>query len=470
MIRFGSLERVLTGPALPQFHSRVMKRMYNAPTEPNSGRQPLRVAIVGSGPGGFYTTDRLFKKFEVGEVKVDMFERFPIPHGLVRYGVAPDHPEVKVGAKLPLELLRGRYDALVLAYGSMRDKKLSVLGENIAGVVSARSFVNWYNGSPDCLGWEAPDLTRSDTAVIFGQGNVALDLARILLTPIDTLAKTDITSSSLEALSKSTIHHVHIIGRRGPLQVSFTAKELREMFLLPDTKLHIDTALLSSQLELNKEAVAKSRSLMRLMSLLDKGVRENNAKFQVGAPKSCHFTFLRSPLEFRGDPALQKVILGVNVLEGMPPTATLTPAKETIDCGLALRAIGYQALPMPNLPFDYRSGKIPNEFGRVSSSSPESAGIYVSGWLKTGPVGVIATTVIHSHETADTIRADFIAGKLSSGRPGLTLANLREAGLMPTSYADWKRLEKHEFDAGLRFNKPREKVVEVEEMLRIINA
>ncbi|KAJ9053560.1 NADPH-adrenodoxin reductase [Entomophthora muscae] len=472
----------------------IVFRKYSAistPT-PKADATPLRVAIVGSGPGGFYTAGRLFKNFPSGGVLVDMFEKIPIPHGLVRYGVAPDHPEVKlvinkfdevashkgfrffgnveVGTQLPVELLRSQYDAVVMAYGAAADKSLGVPGETLEGVLSARSFVNWYNGSPEQFGAIAPNLTSSDTAVIFGQGNVALDLARILLSPVDVLAKTDITSDSLEMLSKSTIKHVHIVGRRGPLQAAFTAKELREIFSLPDTKIHLDPSLLNYQLESNKEVIAKNRPLSRLMALLTKGYKENCAKFNDKPTKSCHFTFLRSPLEFCGDKTVQKVHLGVNTLEGQPPKAILTDAREWIDSGLVLRAIGYRSLPLANIPFDSSSGRVPNQFGRVLGEASEVSGLYVSGWLKTGPVGVIATTLMHAHETADIIYSDFKQGTLVPGRPGLSVKSFSDARLNPTSYIDWKRLEQHEFEAGARLNKPREKVIDVAEMIKIINS
>lgn len=258
-----------------------------------------------------------------------------------------------------------------MAYGAVADKSLGVPGEDLEGVWSARSFVNWYNGSPDHFGLAAPNLTGSDTAVIFGQGNVALDMARILLSPLEALAKTDITAEALQVLSKSTIKHVHIIGRRGPLQAAFTAKELREIFALPDTKVHMDLSLLHSQLESNKDAVAKDRPLSRLMALLGKGYKENCAKFASGASKSCHFTFLRSPIEFGGDERVNRVLLGVNALEGVPPKAILTEVRESIGCGLVLRAIGYRSLPLAGLPFDAKSGKVPNEFGRVAEAAHE---------------------------------------------------------------------------------------------------
>ncbi|KNC80953.1 hypothetical protein SARC_06702 [Sphaeroforma arctica JP610] len=222
-------------------------------------RAPLRVCVVGSGPGGFYTAQRLAKVIE--DVEIDIFERLPVPYGLVRFGVAPDHPEVKnvihhfdrlmtenkkvrflgnvnVGVDVTMGDLRKHYSAVVLAYGADDDKQFGIKGEDAQGVVSARSFVGWYNGAPEHAQLQV-DLSKVESVVILGQGNVALDCARLLLAPVSELAKTDVCTHAVRALEKSSIRKVHIVGRRGPMQAAFTIKELREMTKLPDTTVYM---------------------------------------------------------------------------------------------------------------------------------------------------------------------------------------------------------------------------------------
>ncbi|OZJ02810.1 hypothetical protein BZG36_04272 [Bifiguratus adelaidae] len=344
-------------------------------------QSPVRLAVIGSGPAGFYTASRVLK--DVEDVQVDMYEALPVPHGLVRFGVAPDHPEVKhkfdevatdprfgfignatIGKDFTLEDLKSHYDGIVLAYGASEDRRLGIENEDTPGVFSARAFVGWYNGLPIHRDLE-PDLTRTDTAVIIGQGNVALDIGRILLSPVDMLRKTDITEYALEALSKSRIKRVHIVGRRGPLQVAFTAKELREMMTLPDVGFDTDYELLSSQLAAGSDLMSRNRALKRLMGILEKG---SKTPFDT-ASKSWSLQFLRSPTKIHSGPdgRVSGITYELNQLQGPPEKAKAVGTGQFEDqaCGLVFRSIGYKSIALEGLPFNQQSGTVPNEYGKV---------------------------------------------------------------------------------------------------------
>ncbi|KAF9948555.1 hypothetical protein BGZ70_002173 [Mortierella alpina] len=438
-----------------------------------------------------------------------MFEALPVPHGLVRFGVAPDHPEVKnvintfdevaenpnftfigntsVGtyvtpgskkADLEISELRPHYDAILLSYGAHEDRLLGVPNEqSLKGVMAARSFVGFYNGLPSEQGLEV-DLSQSETAVVIGQGNVALDVARILLSPLDELKKTDLTEKTIRILEKSRVKHVHVIGRRGPLEVAFTAKELREMLHLPNTTFHMDQDLLASEMERAGKTLDRPRK--RLMGLLEKGIKES----KPDQPKSWSLQFLRSPLGFTGTDEssgsqLKAIELGINRLEGENNSrkAVATGAKESLECGLAFRSIGYKSVGIQGVPFDERKGVVPNMDGKVLDAEQNIVpGLYASGWLKRGPIGVIATTMADAYQTADTIIADWTIGKPmltadSTPKEGCKslLELLHSKGHRTVSYKDWKKIEQKEFDLGAKVGKPREKFLTVEEMLKVLD-
>ncbi|KAG2171464.1 hypothetical protein INT43_009125 [Umbelopsis isabellina] len=464
-----------------------------------SGR-PLQVAIIGSGPAGFFTAHRVLK--DIADVKIDMYESLPVPHGLVRFGVAPDHPEVKNvmnkfdevatddrftflgnvhvgGSELPLAELKPHYDAIVFSYGASEDRRLNIPGEDLKNVFSARAFVGWYNGLPLHRDLQ-PDLDNTDTAVVIGQGNVALDIARLLLSPIDQLRKTDLTAYALEALSKSRIKHVHVVGRRGPLQAAFTAKELREQMKLPGVQFHTDIPLLQNELTAGASYLSKTRPLKRLMSILEKEIA--SPAHQTG-DKSWNLDFLRSPTKILPDSSnttVQAIEYEINRLEGPPNACKAIGTGEFTrqDCGLVLRSIGYKSIALEGVPFDEALGRVPNQYGKVMDKDNEVPGMYTAGWLKRGPTGVIATTMTDAYETADTIAADFKEGKpflgdvdgigYKSGSQGLA-EHFRQQSVKPISYIDWKLIEKMEFEAGLKTGKPREKFGRIEEMLAVLN-
>ncbi|KAF8924857.1 hypothetical protein EDD21DRAFT_368452 [Dissophora ornata] len=481
-----------------------------APADGERAKRPFRVAVIGSGPGGFYTAHRILKN--VPEASIDMYEALPVPHGLVRFGVAPDHPEVKnvmhtfdevaqnpnftfigntsVGtyitpgsekADLEISDLRAHYDAILLAYGAHEDRLLGVPNEqSLKGVMAARSFVGFYNGLPSEQGLEI-DLSQSETAVVIGQGNVALDVARILLTPLEELRKTDLTEKMIKILERSRVKHVHVVGRRGPLEVAFTAKELREMLQLPDTTFHMDRDLLASEMERAGKTLERPRK--RLMGLLEKGIKES----KPDQPKSWSLLFLRSPLGFTGQnnqgqgqgQQLKTIELGINRLEGADSSqrAVATGEKESLDCGLAFRSIGYKSVGVQCVPFDERKGIVPNMDGKVVDADQNIVpGLYASGWLKRGPIGVIATTMADAYQTGDTIISDWVNGRpmlngssshKEGGKPILEL--LHSKGHKTVSYEDWKKIEQKEIDLGAKAGKPREKFLTVEEMLKVLD-
>ncbi|KAJ2716748.1 NADPH-adrenodoxin reductase [Coemansia spiralis] len=474
------------------------------------------LAVVGGGAAGFYAAGRILSRSS--QARVDIFERLPTPYGLVRFGVAPDHPEVKnctakfaqvaadprvryfgnveVGssssggpaARLPLEAVRASYDGVVLAYGAARDRHLGIPGEQGAdghkGVVSARQFVAWYNGLPEAQDL-APDLTSFDRVVVIGHGNVALDCARILLTPPDSLAGTDITEQALAALRRSRIRHVEMAGRRGPLQVAFTTKELREMTKLPGLRILCDRELLTKECEApaGKEHIAASRPLKRTLDLLLKHAEPLGAATQTD-DKTLTLSFLRSPAEVLynqvrdGRSVPQLVRFRINQLTGAPGAARAVPTEAMAEsaCGMVLRSIGYASVPLVGAPFDSARSIVPNIAGRVVDADGNAVpGLYVAGWAKRGPVGVIATTMQDAYRTADAVLMDIDNGHIAAAGAAprdaidrmLAAENVAAARV---STSDWKRLDAFEAAAGAATGKPREKVTDVAAMLSIIRS
>nr|XP_032823223.1 NADPH:adrenodoxin oxidoreductase, mitochondrial [Petromyzon marinus] len=450
------------------------------------------VCIVGSGPAGFYTAQHLLKHQQA--VRVDMFERLPVPFGLVRFGVAPDHPEVKnvintftqtarserfrflgnvtVGRDVSVEELRHAYHAIVLSYGAEDDRALGIPGEDLRGVYSARDFVGWYNGLPHNKDLN-PDLS-CDTVVVLGQGNVALDVARILLSPISWLQKTDITQPALEAITRSRVRKVVLAGRRGPLQVAFTIKELREMIHLPDTRAVINPA----DFDGFKDALSSlPRPRKRLSELLLKAATEQRSRdpaVEAGG-REWELLFLRSPTSIvasdgGASPHVAAVRFTVNQLEGEGDgaVAASTGREEQLACGAVLRSVGYRSRPLaPGVPFDPRRAVVPNARGRVLAHP----GLYCSGWVKRGPQGVINTTMNDGFETAQSVLEDLATGKLGadSSRPGFQAIDkiLASKGVATVSFSGWERIDAVERTRGAALGKPREKMLDVQEMLSV---
>ncbi|XP_065567514.1 NADPH:adrenodoxin oxidoreductase, mitochondrial-like isoform X1 [Artemia franciscana] len=449
----------------------------------NNNNQSHKVCVVGSGPAGFYTTQYILKNHP--KANVDIYERLPAPFGLVRYGVAPDHPDVKnvihafgqtaqssrvtffgnvaIGTDVTLADLRNAYDVVVLAYGAAQDKWLGIQGETLPNVVSARRFVGWYNGLPDDI-----NLTVDfsvERAVIVGNGNVALDVARILLTPIDILAKTDICRHSLDQLSTSKIKEVILVGRRGPLQVAFTIKELREIVNMDNLK---RTFHLEDFKGIEDILSGLSRPRKRLTELLLKAVRTSTKK---DTDKTMEFKFFRNPVEIIGsnEKGIEKLVVELNSPKGELSEHQLvesTGLKEKVHCGLLIKSIGYKSVPLADeLPFDYKSGVIKSDNGRVWGMQD----VYCSGWVSTGSVGVIATTMNNSFAVGNAIVTDLKEKEPNPSKAGQSRIRqlLENKGVNPVDFRNWLEIDKEEVERA-DGKKPREKIIDVEEMLQIL--
>ncbi len=444
---------------------------------------PLRVAIVGSGPSGFYAAEALL---ESGlEVRVDLIERLPVPFGLVRFGVAPDHPKLKmatlvfdriaqhphcrfignvsVGRDVSLAELREHYHAILFSSGAESDRSLGIPGESLPGSHTATEFVGWYNGHPDFSDRHF-DLSQ-ETAVIIGQGNVAADVARILLTPVDLLAGTDMASHAVEALRGSRVREVHLIGRRGPAQAKFTPQELRELGEIPGVQVELDPA----DLELNAE------SLIELQDKKNFAAAKNVVLLRGWAARPPQdqtrrlvFHFLKSPVALLGSECLQHLVVEKNHLQGEPfaQTATISGERHTLPCGLVFRSIGYKGVPIPDLPFDERNGVLAHAAGRVLGE----AGVYAAGWIKRGPSGIIGTNRACAVETVAGLLKDLESFD-SRPKPGseALLGLMHGRGLRALSYSDWQKIDAEETRIGREAGKPREKFTDVEAMLAVLD-
>ncbi len=449
-------------------------------------QNPVRAAIVGSGPSAFYAAEALIRSEPA--VLVDMFERLPSPFGLVRSGVAPDHPKLKepilvyqriaespqfqflgnitVGRDISVKELNNYYHAIVFACGAETDRKLGIAGESLPGSHTATEFVGWYNGHPDYRDC-AFDLSH-DAAVVIGQGNVAVDVCRILSKTVDELRHTDITKHALEVLAQSKIRDIHMIGRRGPAQAKFTHSELRELGELADCDPIVDPG----DLELNPASREE---------LADRSNRANLKSYEVlqgfaSRPpptrrRRCHIHFLKSPIELKGEGRLERVVLMKNRLEGEPlrQVARETGEVEELACGVLFRSIGYRGVPMAGVPFDDSRGIVPNRDGRSVDGANVVPALYVTGWIKRGPTGVIGTNRADSVATVKSLLADL--PNLDAGRkPGADelKALLKSRGVRVVSYADWQKIDAAEVRRGETAGKPREKFARVEEMLALL--
>ncbi|KAL2157503.1 hypothetical protein VTH06DRAFT_6054 [Thermothelomyces fergusii] len=479
------------------------------PTSSTRDGRPFRLAIIGSGPAGFYTAYRAMSRIQ--GAKVDMYEALPVPFGLVRFGVAPDHPEVKNcqekfeevasspdftfignvsvgtksdhpdGATIPLASILRHYNAVVFSYGASKDRALGVPGEDLKGVYSAREFVGWYNGLPEHADL-APDLARGDEAVIIGQGNVALDVARMLLEDVDVLRKSDIAEHAIETLSGSKIRRVHIVGRRGPMQAAFTIKEVRELMRLPSVAFHpFDTSLGSPAAPPSGAGIPPSQ-------------------------KSWSLDFLLSPAAFLSSPAdparLAETQFTRTTLAPSPfdPNAYALPSSPppsppvTLPSAVAFRSIGYRSTPLPEfaqlgIPFNDRWGVISNDGrGRVrhEERGPDAAmemgtfpGLYCAGWVKRGPTGVIASTMEDAFSTADALAEDWLApggrvpflnddGRSAGGWDAVRAEVPPDTSARVVHWDGWKKIDAAERERGRRVGKEREKFTRTRDMLAVL--
>ncbi len=457
--------------------------------------RPYYVAIVGSGPSGFFAAASLLKAAdsppraggaptEHHDVAIDMLEMLPTPWGLVRSGVAPDHPKIKsiskqfekiaedprvrffgnveVGKHVQPGELAERYDAVVYAIGAQSDRALNIPGEELPGSISAVDFVGWYNAHPNFES-AAPDLSGA-RAVVVGNGNVALDVARILVTDPGVLGLTDIADHALRSLRPCGVEEVVIIGRRGPLQAAFTTLELRELGDLENVDVIVDPAQLAGITD--EDAAAAGKTTKQNIKVL--------RDYAQRAPRPGHrrivFRFLTSPIEITGDGKVECIVLGRNELvtdESGRVAAKDTGERAELPVQLVVRSVGYRGAQTAGLPFDDKAGTIPNTGGRVEGSRNE----YVVGWIKRGPTGVIGTNKKDSQDTVDTLlndlagadeladfpedHADQLADWLASRQPELVTS------------AHWQLIDRHERTAGERQGRPRVKLPSLAELLRV---
>jgi ferredoxin--NADP+ reductase len=457
--------------------------------EVGSSDNPLRVAVIGAGPAGFYACEHILKHEGV-TAEVDLFDRLPTPYGLVRGGVAPDHPKiksvtrvydktagrdgfrffgnVKLGEDVAPQDLERHYHAILYTFGAETDRHLGIPGEDLPGSHAATAFVGWYNGHPDYAGEEF-DLD-CERAVVIGNGNVATDVARMLALTEDELRGTDTADHAIEVLAGNPIREIVILGRRGPAQAAFTNPELRELGEMQDADIVVDPAELEldelSQGYLESEdADITTRKNVEILT-------EFSQKPFEGKPRKIILRFLRSPVELAGHGRLEKVIIGRNELVEKDGAlrAQDTGEREELGCGLLLRSVGYTGVPVEGIPFDERRGTILNEAGRVleAPGGAQKLGHYTAGWIKRGPSGVIGTNKKCAQETVDALLEDVEAAKLGSPEApeaGAVEELLRERQVDFVSYPGWQAIDAAETGRGEPQGRPRVKFVRVEEML-----
>ncbi|WP_040870271.1 FAD-dependent oxidoreductase [Nocardia exalbida] len=456
------------------------------PARPPKELGTLRVAIVGAGPAACYAADELLRR---ADVEIEMFDRLPTPWGLVRAGVAPDHPgtktvsgmfesafrretlqyylNVEVGTHISHEELLRHHHAVIYAVGASSDRKMGVPGEDLPGSHSATEFVAWYNGHPDYAD-RTFDLS-GERAVIVGNGNVALDVARVLTVDPDELAKTDIADHALDALRQSNIREVVVLGRRGPLQAAYTSPEFLALahlkgvdVIVEETDLALDHA---SQAIVDDPQVEPSLKLKYTLAQEYAGGRRAEGN------KRIVFRYLTSPTALTGTDRVESIEIVHNELfeEDGQLVARPTDRTESIGTSLVLRSIGYRGERVGELPFDERRGVVPNEHGRViADDGTMLSGVYVSGWIKRGPRGVIGSNRIDSEETVELLLADFTAGKLAApqaDRAALrALLAERQADLVDR--AGWRAIDQAEKTAGKSAGRPRVKFTTREDLLK----
>jgi ferredoxin--NADP+ reductase len=428
-------------------------------------------AVVGSGPAGFYTAEALAKAY--GEnARIDILDRYPVPYGLIRFGVAPDHQSLKavsrrydkvaetegvgfignvcVGSDVSVADLLEHYDAVILAIGAPHDRKLGIPGEDLPGVIGSAEFVGWYNGHPDFADLDPP-LDGTHAAVI-GNGNVALDVARILSKTRKEFEGSDIVGHALEALDKSAIRTITILGRRGPHQIAMTPKELGELGHLEAALPVVDLADFPP-VEADDSLEPGQRKSVTILREFD-GIRANK-------PKSMIFDFFARPLAIEGADRAERVIVERTELDEKGG-ARGTGETYDVPASLVVSCIGYSTPPLGGVPYDDRGGKFLNESGRISDR------LYCVGWARRGPTGTIGTNRPDGYEVAEAIAAAMPPGSSGdrSGGEGLKRL-LSERGVKPSDFADWRRIEAAE-EAAARAGSPREKMVRVEEWLQVL--
>ncbi|WP_454086116.1 FAD-dependent oxidoreductase [Georgenia sp. Marseille-Q6866] len=447
--------------------------------------KPLRVALIGAGPAGIYAADILSKAGL--EVSIDLYERLPAPFGLVRYGVAPDHPRIKqiivalqkilargdirlvgnvdVGTDVSMEELRQHYDAVIISTGADKDAPLPIPGIDLPGSYGAADFVSWYDGHPDVpRTWPL----EAQSVAVLGVGNVALDVARILAKHVEDLMPTEVPANVVEGLRQSPVTDVHVFGRRGPAQVKFTPLELRELGKVPD----VDVIVYEEDFEFDEGSEAAIRSTNQtkqvVKTLTDWTLRDPE---ELTASRRIHLHFLHRPVE----------ILGTDRVEGIRTERTELVGDGTVrgtgvfvdtPVQAVYRAVGYFSSPIDGVAFDHVAGVVPNDEGRVLDEDGEIVtGLYATGWIKRGPVGLIGSTKSDAQQTIAHLVADAEAGRVAPGSapadPDALIAALEERGVPTTSWSGWELLDAYERSLGEAEGRERVKVVPRDEMTRV---
>lgn len=452
--------------------------------------RPLRVAVIGAGPAGYYAVEALLKEKELVCV-IDIFNRFPYPYGLVRDGVAPDHQSIKnvtriyerissnasvryfgnvtFGTDISHDDLKQFYDQIIYAVGAQSDRKMGIPGEDLTNSMPATAFVGWYNGHPDYCDLN-PDLS-CERVIVVGNGNVAMDVTRILASSPDELAKTDMADHAIACLRESNVREIVMLGRRGPAQAAFTNPELKEFGELEGVDVVVDPA----DLELDPDSLALAERDKKASKNVDM-LRDYAATTEYTAPRRIRMRFLSSPVEVIGQDgkvAAVKVERNRLVTRGERQASEGTGQYETIEAGMILRSVGYRGIPLPGVPFSEKSGTIPQIDGRVihEQGGEVVPGEYVVGWAKRGPSGVIGTNKPDSVATVKSMLADLsdLPGIDDAHRdPALIEQRLKELQVRYITYAEWKVLDQYESRCGEEQGRPRVKVTSVPEMLDIV--
>ena len=446
--------------------------------------RPRRIAVIGSGPSGLYATDALLGQSEV-PVSVDVIDRLPVPFGLVRYGVAPDHVSIRsvrdtlnkvldkpgvrfignveIGSDLSVAELHEFFDAVIFTYGASRDRRLDIPGEDLDGSVAATDFVAWYCGHPDADRETFERLVPSATAaVVIGLGNVAIDVTRVLAKTVAELEHTDMPQHVLDTLARSQLTDIHLVGRRGPAQATFTTKELRELGELVDAEVIVDPAGVSFDAA-SEESIAQDKAIARNVDV----IKEWTTRPPAGRNRHIHVRFLARPVELRGDDRVREVVVERTALDG---TGGVTGTGEllVIPADLVVRSVGYRGTALEGVPFDERGNVIPHVDGRVHRDGQVVPGEYVAGWIKRGPTGIIGTNKKDATATVTSLLADL---------PGLPAAVRGEEADLDAFLADrgavvigtqgWRAIDAAERGLGASRGRDRTTIHDRQELLAL---
>ncbi len=428
------------------------------------------IAIIGSGPAGYYTAEAALKKFG-DDVRIDVIDRLPVPFGLIRFGVAPDHQSIKavsaryekvalsdnvrfvgnvsVGTDVSIDELGGLYDAVVLATGAPNDRQLDIPGGDLAGVIGSAAFVGWYNGHPDFADLDPP--LDGKHVVVIGNGNVALDVARILSKTRAEFAASDIVGHALDALEAAMTEEVTILGRRGPHQIAMTPKELGELGHLERATPRVDATDLPDLGDdaLLEPGMRKSVTHLREFAAIPES-------FHADKPISLNFDFFAAPVAIEGEGRVERIIIERTMLDEQMRSVG-TGETYTLDCSMVISCIGYQTPPIEGVPYEHGRGRFASDEGRILP------GLYCVGWARRGPSGTIGTNRPDGYAIADLIAEDMGEGNGKTGRAGLDRI-LEARGCHVVKYSDWKKIEEAE-TARARTGSPREKFVRIQDMI-----